>query len=323
MGGGCTRRPVPLSPARPIRGRAVAPRQLLPQQLDRARHGRCKRMQRIHGALRRLARLEDGKRCASGGCPHLHLSCSRILLWLHCYRLWIWYRIKKIAVRPIQRAACPRSLRGHKGMPNCTARQRPRPPIAAPSAPIAGTTNATVCLDNTSTADTRNVHLLRIPLHNFVESYRNWESMEKGATCVKSCDSSERSFSAFSHWSVMHFARPARTPPQLTPMAAVHAEAWPKGVRSALCIIPPVACWPQIQAIRKAHDRVVQRWMPHINVYADLHRQRTRMMWPLSHAAQPVSICARCPLWGCRRSSAGGADGRGTLHSATGALSSF
>ena len=35
---------------------------------------------------------------------------------------------------------------------------------------------------------------------------------------------------------------------------------------SALVIIPPKECWPQIQAIREKYDRKVDRWMPHVNL---------------------------------------------------------
>lgn len=36
--------------------------------------------------------------------------------------------------------------------------------------------------------------------------------------------------------------------------------------KTALVIIPPENLWPPIQAIRKRHDRVFRRWMPHITV---------------------------------------------------------
>jgi 2'-5' RNA ligase len=36
--------------------------------------------------------------------------------------------------------------------------------------------------------------------------------------------------------------------------------------KTALVIVPPVALWPPIQAIRERYDRQVRRWMPHINL---------------------------------------------------------
>jgi 2'-5' RNA ligase/uncharacterized protein (UPF0248 family) len=36
--------------------------------------------------------------------------------------------------------------------------------------------------------------------------------------------------------------------------------------RSALALIPPEETWPPIEAIRRAHDKHVERWMPHINL---------------------------------------------------------
>eukprot|EP00164_Ancoracysta_twista_P012731 GFYU01020071.1.p1 GENE.GFYU01020071.1~~GFYU01020071.1.p1 ORF type:complete len:222 (+),score=35.38 GFYU01020071.1:85-666(+) len=35
---------------------------------------------------------------------------------------------------------------------------------------------------------------------------------------------------------------------------------------SAVALIPPQWAWPQIQTIRKEHDRAYDRWMPHINL---------------------------------------------------------
>lgn len=35
---------------------------------------------------------------------------------------------------------------------------------------------------------------------------------------------------------------------------------------SALALLPPRECWGPIQAIRRAHDRHFDRWMPHVNL---------------------------------------------------------
>ena len=40
----------------------------------------------------------------------------------------------------------------------------------------------------------------------------------------------------------------------------------PKTHRTAVVAIPPPAVWEPIQAIRRQHDRNVQRWMPHITL---------------------------------------------------------
>ena len=36
--------------------------------------------------------------------------------------------------------------------------------------------------------------------------------------------------------------------------------------KTAVVIIPPASTWPSIQAIRRQHDRKVNRWMPHITL---------------------------------------------------------
>src|SRR5262249_40279730 len=36
--------------------------------------------------------------------------------------------------------------------------------------------------------------------------------------------------------------------------------------KTAIAILPPPAIWEPIQAIRRRHDRHVERWMPHVNV---------------------------------------------------------
>lgn len=41
-------------------------------------------------------------------------------------------------------------------------------------------------------------------------------------------------------------------------------EAWSH--RTAAVYIPPESSWPPIQAIRRAHDRQFDRWMPHVTL---------------------------------------------------------
>lgn len=48
--------------------------------------------------------------------------------------------------------------------------------------------------------------------------------------------------------------------------SAAGVKEWPKAHTSAVVIIPPESCWPQIQDIRSKHDRAYRRWMPHINL---------------------------------------------------------
>ena len=38
----------------------------------------------------------------------------------------------------------------------------------------------------------------------------------------------------------------------------------PKVVTSAVCYVPPESVWPQIQAVRRVHDKAFVRWMPHV-----------------------------------------------------------
>jgi 2'-5' RNA ligase len=39
-----------------------------------------------------------------------------------------------------------------------------------------------------------------------------------------------------------------------------------KTYHTAVVLIPPQECWPPIQNIRRAHDRQLHRWMPHITL---------------------------------------------------------
>lgn len=43
-----------------------------------------------------------------------------------------------------------------------------------------------------------------------------------------------------------------------------------KVVTSAVVVVPPQSLWPQIQEIRKVHDKAFGRWPPHINLYVQL-----------------------------------------------------
>lgn len=45
--------------------------------------------------------------------------------------------------------------------------------------------------------------------------------------------------------------------------------------QTAVVVIPPRACWEPIQRIRRAHDRQVRRWMPHVTmIYPFRPRER-------------------------------------------------
>lgn len=58
-----------------------------------------------------------------------------------------------------------------------------------------------------------------------------------------------------------------------------------KSARAALCIIPPESVWEPIQAIRRVHDRQIDRWMPHINLlFPFLER---------CHPSRLEPVCAR------------------------------
>ena len=50
------------------------------------------------------------------------------------------------------------------------------------------------------------------------------------------------------------------------PAAAVAAATAPKVHVTAACIVPPVALWAPVQAIRTTHDRHCARWPPHVNL---------------------------------------------------------
>lgn len=52
--------------------------------------------------------------------------------------------------------------------------------------------------------------------------------------------------------------------------------------QTAVVLIPPQECWEPIQAIRRAHDRHVRRWMPHVTL---LYPFRPREMFDQAAAA--------------------------------------
>lgn len=59
--------------------------------------------------------------------------------------------------------------------------------------------------------------------------------------------------------------------------------------RSALVLVPSRKVWAPIQAIRRAHDRRVRRWMPHVTLMHPFHAQ------PLAdtHRARLDDACRR------------------------------
>ena len=60
--------------------------------------------------------------------------------------------------------------------------------------------------------------------------------------------------------------------------------------KTALVIIPPKDLWPPIQAIRKRHDRIFRRWMPHITmVYPFRPKEEFHVLAPdLSSLCQEI-----------------------------------
>jgi poly(A) polymerase len=64
-----------------------------------------------------------------------------------------------------------------------------------------------------------------------------------------------------------HFALRTTLTPQLPiPLSPQLPNSPTPTYHSALTLIPPIETWPAIQAIRRRHDRHVDRWMPHINL---------------------------------------------------------
>jgi 2'-5' RNA ligase len=56
--------------------------------------------------------------------------------------------------------------------------------------------------------------------------------------------------------------------------------------RTAVVFIPPAELWPPIQAIRRVHDRQIQRWMPHITLlYPFAPRYELPKLMPALEAA--------------------------------------
>ena len=65
----------------------------------------------------------------------------------------------------------------------------------------------------------------------------------------------------------------------------------PKTHRTAVVAVPPPDVWEPIQAIRRQHDRHVQRWMPHITLlYPFMPREQFSAALPgLTEAVRPIA----------------------------------
>eukprot|EP01006_Ploeotia_vitrea_P016592 TRINITY_DN47331_c0_g1_i1.p1 TRINITY_DN47331_c0_g1~~TRINITY_DN47331_c0_g1_i1.p1 ORF type:complete len:1019 (-),score=137.11 TRINITY_DN47331_c0_g1_i1:128-3082(-) len=69
----------------------------------------------------------------------------------------------------------------------------------------------------------------------------------------------------------------------------------PAVMKTALVVIPPLNCWPKIQAIREKYDPSCNRWPPHVNVLwpfvpQPLFPQFTPTLWDVAREIKPFTI---------------------------------